>query len=165
MRNFNGGIKFGFIFVLVAGLTACGPSPSQQAQYVPQPAPQVQQYQQPYQQQPVVVQQHDGIGTGTAIVGAAAIGTAAYLAGKNSAGKQPQTTNVYRPTTTISAPAPAQPKIQAPVAQAAPAPAAPKQTFTPVAATKMVTVTTPKTSVTSSSSSSSFKPTAVAKRR
>lgn len=169
MRNFNGGIKFGFIFVLVAGLAACGPSPNQQAQYVPQPAPQVQQYQQPYQQpyqqQPVVVQQHDGIGTGTAIVGAAAIGTAAYLAGKNSAEKQPQTTNVYRPTTTISAPAPAQPKIQAPVAQATPAPAAPKQTFTPVAATKMVTVTTPKTSVTSSSSSSSFKPTAVAKRR
>lgn len=166
MRNFNGGIKFGFIFVLIAGLAACGPSPNQQAQYVPQPAPQVQQYQQPYQQQPVVVQQHDGIGTGTAIVGAAAIGTAAYLAGKNSAEKQPQTTNVYRPTTTISAPAPAQPKIQAPVAQAAPAaPTAPKQTFTPVAATKMATVTTPKTSVTSSSSSSSFKPTAVAKRR
>lgn len=167
MRNFNGGIKFGFIFVLIAGLAACGPSPNQQAQYVPQPAPQVQQYQQPYQQQPVVVQQHDGIGTGTAIVGAAAIGTAAYLAGKNSAEKQPQTTNVYRPTTTISAPAPAQPKIQAPVAQAAPAaaPTSPKQTFTPVAATKMATVTTPKTSVTSSSSSSSFKPTAVAKRR
>lgn len=167
MCNFNGGIKFGFIFVLIAGLTACGPSPNQQAQYVPQPAPQVQQYQQPYQQQPVVVQQHDGIGTGTAIVGAAAIGTAAYLAGKNSAEKQPQTTNVYRPTTTISAPAPAQPKIQAPVAQASPAPvaSAPKQTFTPVAATKMVTVTTPKTSVTSSSSSSSFKPPSVAKRR
>jgi hypothetical protein len=34
-----------------------------------------------------------------------------------------------------------------------------------VAATKMVTVTTPKTSVTSSSSSSSFKPSSVAKRR
>jgi hypothetical protein len=166
MRNFNGGIKFGFIFVLVAGLTACGPSPNQQAQYVPQPAAQVQQYQQLYQQQPVV-QQHDGIGTGTAIVGATAIGTAAYLAGKNSAEKQPQTTNVYRPTTTISALAPAQPKIQAPVAQASPAPvaSAPKQTFTPVAATKMVTVTTPKTSVTSSSSSSSFKPSSVAKRR
>lgn len=166
MRNLNGGIKFGFIFVLVAGLTACGPSPTPQAQYVPQPAPQVQQYQQPYQQQPVVVQQHDGIGTGTALVGAAAIGTAAYLAGKNAGEKsQPQTTNVYRPTTTISAPAPAQPKIQAPVAQAAPAPvaSAPKQTFTPVAATKMATVTPPKTGA--PSSSSSFKPTAVAKRR
>ena len=166
MRNFNGGIKFGFIFVLVASLTACGPSPNQQAQYVPQPAPQVQQYQQPYQQQPVVVQQHDGIGTGTALIGAAALGTAAYLAGKNSAEKQqPQTTNVYRPTTTISAPAPAQPKIQAPVAQPVPVQqAAPKQTFTPVAASKMTTVTPPKTSA-PSSSSSSFKPSAVAKRR
>ena len=164
MRNLNGCIKFGFISVLFACLTACGPGTDQQAQYVPQPQPQpqVQQYQQQqqqYQQQPVVVQQHDGIGTGTAIVGAAAIGTAAYLAGKNSVAKQ-QSTEVYRPTTTISTPVPAQPKIQAPVAKAAPTPVAPKQTFTPVAATKITTVTPPKTST-----SSSFKPTSVAKRR
>lgn len=153
MCNLNGGIKFGFIFVLVASLTACGPSPTPQAQYVPQPAPQVQQYPQQHQQSPVVVARETGIGTGTAIVGAAAIGTAAYLAGKANAEKPASTTtNVYRPTTTVSAPTPAQPKIQAPVAQAAPA-AAPKQTFNPVAAKSMATVTPPKTSAPSSSSS------------
>ena len=51
---------------------------------------------------------------------------------------------MYRPTTTISAPAPAQPKVQAPVEQVAPG--TPKQTFTPTAAAKTQTVTQPKTS-------------------
>jgi PBP1b-binding outer membrane lipoprotein LpoB len=150
---------------LAVTLSACDNSHPPQTQYVPQPAPQVQQYSQPYQQAPVVVERDTGIGTGTALVGAAAIGTAAYLAGKANAEKQaPQTTNVYRPTTTISAPAPAQPKIQAPVAQAAPAPvAAPKQTFNPVAAKSMTTVTPPKTSA--PSYSSSFKPSAVTSKR
>lgn len=152
---------------LAATLSACDNHPAPQTQYVQQPAPQYSQYPQGQypQQAPVVVQQHDGIGTGTALVGAAAIGTAAYLAGKANADKPATTTtNVYRPTTTVSAPAPARPVIQAPVAQAAPAPA-PKQTFNPVAAKSMQTVTAPKTSFSAPSSSSSFKPSAVSAKR
>lgn len=136
---------------LIASLvSACGNDhpPGQQA------------YQQPYQQQqypkqaPVQYQQpHDsGIGTGTAVLGAAAIGTAAYLAGKNAGEKSAptQTTQVYRPTTTISQPAPVRAPVQAPVAQYQPrpqptmpaaAPAAPA--FKPQAARTMSTVKAP----------------------
>jgi hypothetical protein len=137
---------------LIASLvSACGNDhpPAQQA------------YQQPYQQQqqypqqaPVQYQQpHDsGIGTGTAVLGAAAIGTAAYLAGKNAGEKSAptQTTQVYRPTTTISQPAPVRAPVQAPVAQYQPrpqptmpaaAPAAPA--FKPQAARTMSTVKAP----------------------
>jgi hypothetical protein len=123
------------------------------------PAQQV--YQQPYQQQQQYPQQapvqyaqpHDsGIGTGTAVLGAAAIGTAAYLAGKNAGEKSAptQTTQVYRPTTTISQPAPVRAPVQAPVAQYQPrpqptmpaaAPAAPA--FKPQAARTMSTVKAP----------------------
>ena len=121
--------------------------PYQQQQQYPQQAP--VQYQQPPAQ---YAQPHDsGIGTGTAILGAAAIGTAAYLAGKNSApSAPPQTTQVYRPTTTISQPAPPRPAVQAPVAQYQPrpqptmpaaAPAAPA--FKPQAARTMSTVKAP----------------------
>ena len=128
--------------------------PYQQQQQYPQQAP--VQYQQPPAQ---YAQPHDsGIGTGTAVLGAAAIGTAAYLAGKSSGEKQAaaQATNVYRPTTTISQPAPARPVVQAPVA--APRPAtpvaapAPAQAFKPQAARTMSTVTAPR----SGSSSMSF---------
>ena len=44
----------------------------------------------PMQQQPVVVHE-SGIGTGTALVGAAAVGTAAYLAGKAAGQNQAPT--------------------------------------------------------------------------
>ncbi len=130
---------------LIASLvSACGNDhpPAQQA------------YQQPYQQPPVqYAQPHDsGIGTGTAVLGAAAIGTAAYLAGKNAGEKSAptQTTQVYRPTTTISQPAPVRAPVQAPVAQYQPrpqptmpaaAPAAPA--FKPQAARTMSTVKAP----------------------
>lgn len=137
---------------LIASLvSACGNDhpPAQQA------------YQQPYQQQQQYPQQapvqyaqpHDsGIGTGTAVLGAAAIGTAAYLAGKNAGEKSAptQTTQVYRPTTTISQPAPVRAPVQAPVAQYQPrpqptmpaaAPAAPA--FKPQAARTMSTVKAP----------------------
>ena len=143
---------------LIASLvSACGNDhpPAQQAYQ--QPYQQQQQYPQQapvqYQQPPVqYAQPHDsGIGTGTAVLGAAAIGTAAYLAGKNSAqAAPPQTTQVYRPTTTISQPAPPRPAVQAPVAQYQPrpqpsmpaaAPAAPA--FKPQAARTMSTVKAP----------------------
>lgn len=144
---------------LIASLvSACGNDhpPAQQAYQ--QPYQQQQQYPQQapvqYQQPPVqYAQPHDsGIGTGTAVLGAAAIGTAAYLAGKNAGEKSAptQTTQVYRPTTTISQPAPARPPVQAPVAQYQPrpqptmpaaAPAAPA--FKPQAARTMSTVKAP----------------------
>ena len=163
------GIKTGFLFVLGAGLTACGPSPQPQA-YVQQPAPQVQYAPAPQQQyapaqQPVVVQQHDGIGTGTALVGAAAIGTAAYLAGKNAGSNKPSAPTYTQPPS-ISQPAPAAPVITppaakpatpAPVAQAAPA----QKAFVPTAAANTATVK----EMRAPAPTTSFKPTAVAAKR
>lgn len=150
--------------VVASMVSACGNDHPPAPQAYQQPYQQQQQYpQQPpvqYQQPPVqYVQPHDsGIGTGTAVIGAAAIGTAAYLAGKSSGEKQAaaQTTNVYRPTTTISQPAPARPAVQAPVAALRPATPvatpAPAQAFKPQAARSMTTVTAPR----SGSSSMSF---------
>ena len=169
------GIKAGFLFALAASLAACGPSPQPQA-YVQQPAPQVQyapapQTQYAPAQQPVVVQQHDGIGTGTALAGAAVIGAGAYMAGKAMAEKDRQATNttVYRDrpayvqpnTTPTPNVAPPVAKPAAPVAAPTPAPA-PKQAFVPQAAKSTATVTPMRTAP---STSSSFKPTSVTKRR
>ena len=138
---------------LAVSLTACDQAPP--PQYVQQPAPQYQQYPQtapqPYQQPQVVQQQ--GIGTGTAIVGAAAVGTAAYLIGKNSgeknaaAAQQRQVVTTPQPVT--QAPQPqkfiTQPAVVTKPVQAAPAPA-PQQTFKPQSAKNSVTVTPPRTS-------------------
>lgn len=128
-------------------LAACDKGQPQQ-QYVQQPAPQVQQYQQPYQQPPV--QQYaapqQGISTGTAVLGAAAIGAGAYYLGKNSAPKTETKTVV------VQQPAPTQynysPAAQAPAPQPKPAvTSSAPTTFKPVAASKAVTVTPPKTSI------------------
>ena len=168
--NFKNGIKAGFLFVLAAGLAACGPSPTPQA-YVQQPPPQTQYQQAPVQQYPqqapVVVQQETGISTGTAVLGAAAIGAAGYMAGKAMSDKDRQVNNttVYRdrpayvqPNTTP------QPQVQAPVAKApatvaAPAPAT--KAFVPQAAANTATVKPMR----APAPTSSFKPSPVAKRR
>lgn len=139
------------LIVLLASIAvaACGNDTPPQSQYVQQPAPQYQQPVQQYAPAPVVQQHDTGIGTGTALVGAAAVGTAAYMLGKSNAEKaaqQPQ--NTYRPTTTISQPAAPRPAVVAPVAAPKPAaPAtAPAQVFKPQAAKTMATVTPPRTS-------------------
>ena len=169
--NFKNGIKAGFLFVLATGLAACGPSPTPQA-YVQQLPPQVQyqqspgQYQQYPQQAPVVVQQESGIGTGTALLGAAAVGTAGYLAGKAMADKDRQANNttVYRDRPAYVQPntVPA-PQVQAPVARTVtPAPAT--KAFVPQSAANTATVK-PMRAPAPTTSSSSFKPAAVASRR
>ena len=172
--NFTKGIKAGFLFVIVAGLAACGPSSPPQTQYVQQPAPQVQQYQQPqyqqYPQQPVVVQQHDtGIGTGTALLGAAAVGATGYMAGKAMSDKDKQTNNtvVYRDRPAYVQPSTSTPPpVTAPVAKPATpvAAQAPAKAFVPQSAANTATVK-PMRAPTPSVSTSSFKPAAVAKRK
>lgn len=173
--KFMNGIKAGLLFVLAAGLTACGPSPTPQA-YVQQPAPQVQYQQAPVQQYPQqapVVVQESGIGTGTALLGAAAVGTAGYLAGKAMADKDRQVNNttVYRDRPAYVQPNTVpQPTVTPPVAKAAPAPAmvAPAPTpkaFVPQAAAKTATVTQMRSPSPAPAARSSFTPSAVAKRR
>ena len=99
--------------LFASALTACGQQQQPQAQYVPP-----QQYQsapaQPVQA-PQVVQHDSGIGSGTAIVGAAAVGTAAYLLGKANAEKA-AAAPVNKATTAISQPAQPRPVVQPPVA-------------------------------------------------
>ena len=158
---------------LAVTLSACDNHPTPQTQYVQQPAPQVQYAPAPQQQyapaqQPVVVQQHDGIGAGTALAGAAVIGAGAYMAGKAMAEKDRQvnTTTVYRDRPAYvqpnTAPAPnVQPPVARPAQPAAPA-LAPKQAFVPQAAKSTTTVTPMRTAP---STSSSFKPSAISKRR
>lgn len=152
MKSFKGGIKAGFLFVLAASMAACGPA---------EPPHYTQQQQQPIQQQaPVQYAQpeHSGIGTGTAIAGAAVVGTAAYMLGKANAEKAAAAPKqeIYR---SRPGPQPAQTWGQQPskpvMAQAAPArPAmaaqAPAQVFKPQAAKTMTTVTAPRTSFSSS---------------
>lgn len=134
--------KFIAIFVIGAITTGCGN----------EHAPQQQSYvQQPYAQWPTqYAQPHDtGIGTTTAVVGAGVVGAAAYMLGKSNAEKAARQTehNVYRPTTTISQPAPARPAVQAPVAMQKPVNT---QVFKPQAAKNTATVTAPRTSFSSS---------------
>ena len=133
--------------IFASALVACEQAPHPQAQYAPQ------QYQsapaQPVQA-PQVVQHDSGIGTGTALVGAAAVGTAAYMLGKANAEKAAAAAPANKVTTTISQPAAPRPVVQPPVAapktvMAAPAPAA--QVFKPQAAKNMATVTAPKTGI------------------
>lgn len=142
-------IKIALVLAAVAGLSACGQDhhpqyqqPVQHSQYQqPQPQPQ-------YQQPPQQVVHENGVGVGTALVGAAAVGAAAYMVGKNAGQQQqPKETVVYkdRPAVYQPAPAPARPPVPASL-PAAPQPAA-KQAFVPVAAAKMQTVTPPKTSI------------------
>jgi hypothetical protein len=111
------------MMVAVGSMTACSDHRQPTVVYQQAPAGYQQapvQYQQapgqyPQGQAPVIVQEQQGGGTGTALIGAAAIGTAAYLAGKNSANNAPAQTNVYH------APAPAAPVVApAPMAQVAP---------------------------------------------
>ncbi len=164
--KFTKGIKAAFLFVLAGGLAACGPSPAPQAQYVPQPPPQ-QQYPQQYQQAPqapvVVAQpQETGIGTGTAILGAAAIGAAGYMAGKAMADNKQQTTNttVYRDRPAYVQPSTVTaPPVAAPMAKAAPTPAPAAKAFVPQSAAKTATVTQMR-----SSSTSSFRPSAARRK-
>jgi hypothetical protein len=145
--------------LVIAGLalTACSDRQPPQVQYVPAPGstapapgytwnantgqwvppyqPQGGQYAPQYapQQQPVVVD-NSGISGTTALVGAAAVGTAAYLAGKNAGqANAPTTTTSVNPAPRVDAPAaapvtvtPAKPAAMvatpaAPVAVAAPA--------------------------------------------
>src|SRR5574343_1173996 len=149
-----------FVFAVAAILAACGdnvPPPQAYQQPVQQYQQPVQQYQQPVQQpqyapQPaqVVQQPQQGIGTGTAIVGAAAVGTAAYLIGKNAGEKNAAAnTRVITPPPPPSVITPSTQKtiIQpAVVTKPSPAPVAPVQTFKPQAAKNSVTVTPPRTS-------------------
>lgn len=150
MKSLKGGIKAGFLFVLVASMAACGPAEpphfAQQQQPIQQQAP--VQYAQP---------QQSGIGTGTAIAGAAVVGTAAYMLGKANAEKaNAPKQEVYRsrpaPQTQTWGQQPSQP-VAAQQAPARPvmAPAAPAQVFKPQAAKTMTTVTAPRTSFSSSS--------------
>lgn len=150
MKSFKGGIKAGFLFVLAASMAACGPAEP----------PHYTQQQQPIQQQaPVQYAQpeHSGIGTGTAIAGAAVVGTAAYMLGKanaEKAGAAPKQ-EIYRsrpgpqPAQTWGQ-QPSQP-VMAQTAPARPAMPAPAQVFKPQAAKTMTTVTAPRTSFSSSS--------------
>lgn len=116
-----------------------------------------QQYQQPVVQQPVYsapVQQYapasapvqhvdSGIGTGTAILGAAAVGAAGYALGKSSSnndnynnGNNYNTTRVQPATRIVTQPAPT--RVYTPPQQAykAPAPRAPSAGFTRLNSTK-----------------------------
>ena len=172
--NFKNGIKAGFLFVLAAGLAACGPSPTPQA-YVQQPAPQTQYQQAPVQQYPqqapVVVQQETGISTGTAVLGAAAIGAAGYMAGKAMSDKDRQVNNttVYRDRPAYVQPNMVpQPTVTPPVAKAAPAPAfatPASKAFVPQAAAKTATITQMRSPSPPPAARSSFTPSVVAKRR
>lgn len=142
------------IFAALA-LAACGQDNHPQTQYVQQPATTYQQ-QAPvqYAPQPQVVHQDSGIGTGTAIVGAAAVGTAAYMLGKSNAEKAAATAQA--PTKPVIVQQPVQQRTYtqvAPAPQVQPAPPkaqpAPVNTFKPVAAKNMTTVVQPKTSFSS----------------
>lgn len=130
---------------LAVSVAACGEHAPQQ-QYVQQPAPQVQQYQQPPVQQYAAPQQ--GISTGTAVLGAAAIGAGAYYLGKNSAPTKTETKTVVvqqpAPTQYNYRPGQATPQAKAFTSTPAPKVTSSASTFKPVAASKAVTVTPPR---------------------
>lgn len=144
MKSLKGGIKVGFLFVLAASMVACGPAepPHYTQQPIQQQAP--VQYAQPEQ---------SGIGTGTAIAGAAVVGTAAYMLGKSNAEKAAaaQQQEAYRsrpaPQPVRNWAQPSQPVSQSSTIPSAPTKsAAPAQVFKPQAAKSMATVTAPRTS-------------------
>lgn len=130
------------MFAAVGFLSACGDNtPPKQTYQAPQ------QYQQPVQQAPqqYAQPQSEGIGTGTAVLGAAAVGAAAYMLGKNSAEKQhavtppPQQVVVQQPYTRTP------PPIVAPQAQK-PAPVALAKPAAPVVTSKPATYVAPTSS-------------------
>lgn len=97
--------------LLAVGVQACSDNNHQAhtARYQSAPIQQVQG------QQPTVIVQESGVGTGTAILGAAAIGTAAYMAGK-AANQQAPAANSY-----VQPQQQQRPVYQAPVQAARPA--------------------------------------------